>query len=436
MIAELWLREYLDGGGIWTVAPTLRAAARARLRIVSVSDVSLAAPGGGAERMLWEQASRLGARGHGVVAVCRGTETARAVEEHAGVRITHFPVARGSLLRFVRGSIVAARRAAAAELARQPADVLHFHQPLSAYGILRSSVGRTVPSLYSFYSPAPLEYLSRRGMTLHHRGGVAGMLGARLLGRIEAAALRRAGAIHVLSDFSAGQLSTLYRIPGERIVKIPAGVDLDAFRPSADRRALRGALGLPLDRRLVLSVRNLEHRMGLDLLIRAMALIRDTHRDLLLVVGGSGSRRAELETLTRDLGLAADVRFVGFIPEPSLPHYYQAADVFVLPTRELEGFGLVTIESLACGTPVLGTPVGATPEILSPLAPSLLFRDASAAAIADGLARFFADHGAGADGGVVLRAACRDYAARHYTWDRAVARLEATLVDRAERRRP
>src|SRR5207249_11624167 len=59
--------------------------------------------------------------------------------------------------------------------------------------------------------------------------------------------------------------------------------------------------------------------------------------------------------------------FLGFIPDETLPSYYHAADVFVLPTRELEGFGLVTVEALACGTPVLGTPVGATPEVLSGL---------------------------------------------------------------------
>src|SRR5207249_11052699 len=80
--------------------------------------------------------------------------------------------------------------------------------------------------------------------------------------------------------------------------------------------------------------------------------------------------------------------FLGFIPDETLPSYYHAADVFVLPTRELEGFGLVTVEALACGTPVLGTPVGATPEVLSGLDASLVFRGISAEIMAEDLLRF------------------------------------------------
>jgi glycosyltransferase involved in cell wall biosynthesis len=265
-------------------------------------------------------------------------------------------------------------------------------------------------------------------MTFHHRGGIAGGLGTAVLWAIERACLRRASLIHVLSDFSARQIETLYRIPSERIVKIPAGVDIGTFRASDDRAATRQALGLPVDRTLVLSVRNLEHRMGLDLLLRAIAAIRPAHPDVVLLIGGAGSRRGELEALARDLGIDQDVRFLGFIPEPSLPLYYQAADVFVLPTRELEGFGLVTVEALACGTPVLGTPIGATPEILSPLSPALLFGEASAEAIARGLGNFLDDRKRDASRYLDLRRACRRHAEDHYGWDRAIGDLEALLA--------
>ena len=126
--------------------------------------------------------------------------------------------------------------------------------------------------------------------------------------------------------------------------------------------------------------------MGLDRLIEAMATLVCQVPDVLLLIGGSGSQRAALEALVRALGLDKHVTFLGFVPEGDLPRYYQAADVFVLPTRELEGFGLVTAEALACGTPVLGTPVGATPELLEPLDAGLVFRDATAEAMAEDLA--------------------------------------------------
>jgi len=180
---------------------------------------------------------------------------------------------------------------------------------------------------------------------------------------------------------------------------------------------------------LLLTVRDLEPRMGLDALIRAVALVR---KDLVLrlVIGGEGRLRPELETLVNCLAVSDIVRFAGFIPEAELPSYYQAADCFVLPTRDLEGFGLVTVEALACGTPVLGTPVGATPEILSPLAPELLTEDASPEAMVRGLRRvapLLRDDG--------FRARCRAHAERHYDWQTAVARLEELLVELAAERR-
>src|SRR6185295_14699211 len=106
---------------------------------------------------------------------------------------------------------------------------------------------------------------------------------------IEGACLRRATRIHVLSDFSASLLWKLYRVPAERIVKIPGGADLARFRPAADRRRLRAELGLPLDRPLLLTVRNLETRMGLDTLLAAMADVARRRPDVHLLLGGSGS---------------------------------------------------------------------------------------------------------------------------------------------------
>jgi glycosyltransferase involved in cell wall biosynthesis len=165
--------------------------------------------------------------------------------------------------------------------------------------------------------------------------------------------------------------------------------------------------------------------MGLDALVRAVGVVR---RDLpvRLIVGGVGALRSHLEDLARSLGVTDIVRFAGLIPEADLPRYYGAADCFVLPTRELEGFGLVTVEALACGTPVLATPVGATPEILAPLAPEFLTDDASPEALARGIRRVapLVD-----DAG--FRARCRAHAERHYGWPAAVARLETLLLELA-----
>src|SRR3989440_586159 len=284
------------------------------------------------------------------------------------------------------------------------------------------------PVLYTFLSPAPLEYRSRERMTRHHVGGVTGWLGATALWGLERACLRRASRIQVLSDYAAGQLWQLYRIAADRLVKIPGGVDLRLFRPADDRVAVRARLDLPKEAPLLLTVRNLELRMGLDTLLRAMPLAVSRRADAQLLIAGAGSRRADLEALARSLGIAEHVRFLGFVPDADLPLYYQAADCFVLPTRELEGFGLVTVEALACGTPVLGTPVGATPELLDPLDPGLVFDAATPEAIGERLVGFLQrlEHEPGAV--VRLRDAARAYAERHYGWERAIASLESELV--------
>jgi len=402
----------------------------AALRILMVSDVSPMRIEGGAERVLWEQASRLVKRGHRVSIVSRrpAKDVAENVERE-GVRIRHYPADGRSSLRFLLSSILEARRAVEQALAEEGSDALHLYQPFSGYGALRSKRAKALPCLYTFLSPASLEYVSRREMTGHHRLGLAGRMAQILLWGIERACLRRAIRIHVLSDFSATQLWKLYGIGADRTVKIPGGVDLTRFRPAADRRALREVLGLPACLPILLTVRNLEARMGLDTLIRAMAILRQRIPDATLLIGGAGSLRESLESLAASLDVQNRVRFLGYIPEPDLPRYYQAADAFVLPTRELEGFGLITVEALASGTPVLGTSVGATPEILGTLNPSLLFREATPEAMAEDLARFLEATRRDPTESQRLRQACRRHAERGYNWEETVARLETTLRD-------
>lgn len=397
------------------------------MKVLVVADVSPLRVIGGGERVLGELAGRLASRGHDVRIVSRAAEGEPASVIHQGVSVRQFSVDRRSLLRFIRSSIVQARRAVAEEINTQGADVLHVHQPLSALGALTSPAGRGRPSLYTFHSPAPLEYRSRQGTSALHRGGPTGAVAVAALRMIERAALTRATRIHVLSDFSAGLLWRLYRIGGERVVRIPGGVDIERFRPLADRAALRRSLGLPVTGPVLLTVRNLEPRMGLDTLLGAVDRVRRRRPGVLLLVGGAGSQRPRLDAMATALGLSVHVRFLGFLADTDLARYYAAADAFLLPTRELEGFGLVTVEALACGTPVLGTPVGATPEILTPLDPGLIFRETSAEVMADDLGRFLDGLERDPEAAAQRRQACRRHA-ETYGWPRAVGDVERALA--------
>jgi glycosyltransferase involved in cell wall biosynthesis len=83
-------------------------------------------------------------------------------------------------------------------------------------------------------------------------------------------------------------------------------------------------------------------------------------------------------------GLQNHVRFLGFVADEMLPHLYRAADLSVVPTRALEGFGLVAAESIAAGTPALVTPIGGLPEVVSGLSPNLIFASPEALDLAEG----------------------------------------------------
>jgi glycosyltransferase involved in cell wall biosynthesis len=150
-----------------------------------------------------------------------------------------------------------------------------------------------------------------------------------------------------------------------------------------------------------------------------------------LVIGGSGALRSALEEQVASLGLQQNVRFAGFIPEERLADYFGVADLFVLPTRVLEGFGLVTVEALACGTPVLGTPIGGTQEILRRFDRDFLFRSVEAPDLAEGILRQLPR----VEGNPDLRERCREFSLQHYSWGVLVEQVEALMLSIAGRAR-
>jgi glycosyltransferase involved in cell wall biosynthesis len=183
-------------------------------------------------------------------------------------------------------------------------------------------------------------------------------------------------------------------------------------------------MGLPEDNFILFTVRNLVPRMGLENLISAFEIVQNGRRDLLLIIGGEGPLEPALKEQTKRCGVEDFVRFAGYIPDQNLPAYYQMADLFILPTTELEGFGLVTVEALASGLPVLATPVGGTREILAKLGSDYLFDDSTPQSIANGILN--ALNGWATDKAFYknISETCRKVAEQHYSWDNHVSKLE------------
>jgi len=228
----------------------------------------------------------------------------------------------------------------------------------------------------------------------------------------------------VLSEYTREKLESIYRMPTSKVCVIPGGVDLERFRPSTNKARIRTRLDLPEEKYILFTVRNLVPRMGLENLISAFKIVLSKHSDLYLVIGGQGPLGPSLKEQAKRHGIDSYVRSVGFIPDEELPCYYQMADLFILPTRELEGFGLVTVEALASGLPVLGTPVGGTTEILAKLGPDYLFNDLTTESIAAGILKALDGWGKNPSAYKTISKTCRQVAKKHYSWENHVSKLE------------
>jgi glycosyltransferase involved in cell wall biosynthesis len=143
-----------------------------------------------------------------------------------------------------------------------------------------------------------------------------------------------------------------------------------------------------------------------------------------LVIVGHGVLEAELRALIVELGVGDRVRMFGRLAPEPLAACYRCADVFVLPTTQIEGFGLATVEALASGIPVLGTPVGGTVEILQGIDSRLLFADVSPEAMADKIETFLRDPSPF----LRLKPQCRETAVALYGWESVVDRIERELA--------
>jgi len=252
-------------------------------------------------------------------------------------------------------------------------DIGCVHQSMVAIGPSFSARFKNTPLVYYYHSPWHEEYLIKKGDAGGGRKGRDRLI-AYLMHWIERRVLLKASNVIVLSRYMRDNVSALYGYPSDKIKIIPGGVSLDHFRlPDRNKIDVKQRINFPIDKTIFLTVRNLVPRMGLENLIMAFGRSEALKKTGILLIGGHGFLEDQLKALVDKLGIANNIRFLGHIPDEDLPGIYQAADYFVLPTEKLEGFGLVILEAMACGTPVLGTPVGAIPEIIGPFDKRLIF---------------------------------------------------------------
>jgi glycosyltransferase involved in cell wall biosynthesis len=291
-------------------------------------------------------------------------------------------------------------------------DAINLHFALYSFPLLQV-LPKGVPVTFSFHGPWALES-KQEG---------SGKLSVFLKHWVEDRVYHRCDRFIVLSKAFGDILHQEYQVPWSKIHVIPGGVDLSRFQLNRSREEARSQLNWPQNRPILFTARRLVYRVGLDKLLMAIAMIKPQIPDIWLAIAGKGPLQEVLQQQATDLGLHDNVKFLGFLPDDQLPIAYQAADLSVMPSQSLEGFGLAVLESLACGTPALCTPVGGMPEILEPFSPNLITTSIEATAIAERLEQLLLKKVP-----MPSREACHEYAAMNFDWQKIAQKVRKVLL--------
>ena len=162
------------------------------------------------------------------------------------------------------------------------------------------------------------------------------------------------------------ELARFYSAENQKISVVPCGVNLDLFRP-VDKTDARKRLGFREEEKIVLYVGRFAAIKGIDRLLKAMTHLGDLQDLKLVIIGGDGAgapESIEFQRLTSKLDINDKIFFAGRLEQEELPQYYSAADLLAVPSYH-ESFGLVALEALACGTPVVAAEVGAMDSVIS-----------------------------------------------------------------------
>ncbi len=340
---------------------------------------------GGSGRVAWELAKVAHSRGHNVALLSEAPGDGFAPDEVVeGVRIVRYraPELAAWNPRRLSVRIAAAARAAQRVLGAQRWDVVHSHSLATGLGAFEGSPA-SAERIATIHSPVVLEQrINWADGTMV--GRLKRLLGEPAIRRAERRLYATSVRLSALSQFTIREITHFYGPEiGGRITCIPWWCDAKRSRTRAEAKAL---LGWPTEAPAIFTLRRLVRRMGIDTLIEAVAQLQGPRPHV--YVGGAGPERPRLETLARERGLESCVHFLGRLSDSDAALAYEAADLFVLPTRALECFGIIALEAMARGCPVVASRAGAIPEVVGEILPECLFEPGDAAQLAALLQRF------------------------------------------------
>jgi glycosyltransferase involved in cell wall biosynthesis len=380
---------------------------------------------GGAWGLTYEINKRLVARGHKVFQItCKSSENQPTQEVIDGILYYRVSLQESKGILPLWNAI---RKKIKAILELESIDLIHIHNPLIGFLILLQSGLWKVPKIYHFHSSwFDEERINTVGTA---RVSLGLKLRLEMIRIMEWMCYRFSKTLLFLSEYSKNRFKDYYSLSNPELIIIPGGVDLNGFHPlepEENNNAIREKLKLKKDVPLILTVRRLEERMGLENLILAVEILLKNNPDKIfqLAMVGKGSLQQRLKDLIAEKNLSDTVRLTGLVPRETLPLYFRVADLFVLPTTAIEGFGLVTAEAFASGLPVMGTPVGATKEILAMVDQNLILQGTSPDSLAKGMQHFLDKPEYYSQ----LKSKCRETAEKNFSWEKVVDQTEKEFI--------
>lgn len=407
------------------------------LKILSLIDAFRPTSYGGAGKVFIESSKALVDEGHFVDAICRSVDDIPE-DLFEGIKFYTYRDIAGGQVKKIKHYRKEIKRFFITQIENKKPDFIIVHSSSAVFGLKKILKYLNVPIIYYFHSPWNKEYeiLAReKGITFC--GGqcpIVSVLSA-IRKRHERKYLQLASGIVNLSKSMQEIMLEVHpsvkNIPKEII---SGGANPKIFFPALDEKEkihIRGKLKLPKDDFLIISSRRLVPRTGVDVLIDTFAQVlkehstsnlepRTSNKGIKLILTGSGVAEENLKQQAEDLKIADNIIFTGYVAENRLADYYRCSDLFVMPTKELEGFGLSTVEAMASGLPVIGTDIGGTPEILAKVDENLIIPECSVEAIAGKMSEFIVKPEAEQKELGVESAKC---AAENFTWGKHVDKL-------------
>jgi glycosyltransferase involved in cell wall biosynthesis len=290
-------------------------------------------------------------------------------------------------------------------------DIAHaqYNTPYSDYSALRYAKKKNVPFVVTYHNDAPESggiFIRNWANKIYNRTLLKNVL---------------SGADTIIAT-SNSYINESRFLPNykEKIEVIPNGIDLKEFENNLSKAECREKLNLPQDKKIILFFGNIVVYKGPHILLKAIAIIKDFIKDFELVFAGRGEMQEELIKMAKKLGVEKNIRFTGYVEEHLKPLYFKSADIFCLPSINLaEAFGIVNLEAMACGIPIVSTKLGGIPDVVEDGKSGLLAKPNDEESLAEKLIYLLENEDAAKKMGKHGKQKVRDY-----SWEKIAEKTE------------